>query len=119
MRRAGALLPKSHTRKANTAVTFPKELYGQIVEFISNDKRHGYVSVSEFLKDAGRRRLEELQLKDRAAEVGRRLDDTKVEVDHASAKLRAGAPNVKGKFCSACGSELHGTYCSSCGTKSG
>lgn len=107
-------LPPSHTKKAQTAITIPRELYDTVVEFLRDDTRHGYVSAAEFFKDAARRRLEELRLQRRASDLGRRLDDLKPDVDRAATKLRGSGP-----FCHKCGRQLlpGAAFCSNCGTK--
>lgn len=112
-------MPKSHTNKVNTAVTIPRELYEHIVAFISADTHHGYVSASEFIKDAARRRLDELGFQGRARDLGRKLDDLKFDTDRAAAKVRLGSPIAGRGFCRKCGTALQGDYCSNCGTKAG
>jgi hypothetical protein len=91
-------LPPTKTKKSYITVAFSKDLYDQITEFLHKDKRHGFVSVSEFLKDAARRRLEELR------SIGARTQDSP-------------AAKGTGKFCSNCGAELKGPFCTQCGTK--
>lgn len=114
-------MPPSHTKRSQTAVTIPRDVYDTVVAFIQGDTRHGYVSAAEFVKDAIRRRLEELQLQRRAGDVGRRLDELRPDTDRAAAKIRAAAPNAKARFCHKCGEQLPlgALFCPACGTRSG
>src|SRR3990172_11973209 len=104
----GKCLPKSHAKGASITVAFSRDLYDHIVHYPQNEPSQGYVSVSEFVKDSARRRLEELE---------RRLDDRKPEVDHAAARIRAATAPLRGKFCASCGADLRGPFCSRCGAK--
>ena|SRR5690349_12384267 len=105
--------PPSKTRYLS--VTLPEPLVEQIREAIEADDSRFYTSVPDFIKDAVRQLLGDLDNKKRLAKVGRKLDDLAPDADRAAAKLRAGGP--RGKFCHNCGSALNGPFCSNCGTK--
>mgnify|MGYP000680998150 CR=1 FL=1 len=47
-------------KKGYRTVTIPEELYEIIREIVKNRKKYGYGNVSEFVRDALRRRLREL-----------------------------------------------------------
>jgi len=56
---------KSIGRKNFRTIALPKSLIDRIVELVGDEENgHGYATVPEFVKEAIRMRLEELELKD-------------------------------------------------------
>ena len=56
---------KSIGRKKFRTIALPKSLIDRIVELVGDEENgHGYATVPEFVKEAIRMRLEELELKD-------------------------------------------------------
>lgn len=104
------------TKKQWTTVAIPIELLERARRLIESGKAHGYTSAADLVKDALRRRLEELDFQGKAVNVVQKLDGLKPDVDRVASRLRANAPGGRGKFCHNCGSALSGPYCSNCGT---
>ena len=73
--------------------------------------------MAEFVKDSARRRLEELEVQNRASSLGDKLDALKGDADKAAAKVKFGSPIAGRGYCHKCGVPLRGDYCSNCGTK--
>jgi len=90
-------------------VQVPREVFDQVDEF-AHRSGSGYTSVAEFVRDAVRRRLDEL---------GHHLDDLKPDAARAAAKLRSGSVTGASGFCHKCGKPLVAgdTFCANCGTK--
>jgi Arc/MetJ-type ribon-helix-helix transcriptional regulator len=91
------------------SVSLPVELVDSVKKTINRDPDHAYTSVPDFIKEAVRRRVDELSEK---------LNRLQPEIDRVAVK-RVGLSIAGGKFCHKCGSQLlsGAAFCSNCGTK--
>lgn len=92
-------------------VQIPEETLARIKALLAAGTSD-HASVSEFVRDAVRRRLDELDVQRRAGDLSKKLEALGPDVDRASAKLGK-------RFCHKCGTQLlpGAVFCASCGTK--